>query len=411
MYREHAVGVVVPAYNEKRFVGDVIEGIPSFVDRIYVVDDRSTDGTWAEVLAAAEADAAVRGTAGQTASERTARIGASTDGETGTEVNSRTDGKDGPANRSVGNDRGRGPLFDRASVHEPVGRVVPVRHERNRGAGGAIETGYLAALQDDLGVDIVATVDADGQMDSRMLPRFLDPIVEGVADYTKGNRLLDPETRTEMPAFRLFGNFLLTFLTKIASGYWKTMDPQNGYTAIATDALAAIDVEGMYEYYGYCTDLLIKLNVERVRVADVAMPARYGEETSSIKYEEYITKVSLLLLRGFLWRLKTRYLLFDFHPVAFLYGLGALTTATGLLESLGALRRALPTDRPSVDPGAGSDFDSDSGSDPDPNSGSGPRSESLTHSALTFGVGCVLLILSMIFDMEANEDLETRVRE
>ena len=162
--------------------------------------------------------------------------------------------------------------------------MLPIRHERNRGAGGAIKTGYLAALQDDLFVGIVATIDADGQMDSGLLPRFLDPIVESDAEYTKGNRLLDPEAREEMPAFRLFGNAMLTFLTKIASGYWKTMDPQNGYTAIATPALAAVDVEELYEYYGYCTDLLIKLNVERVRVADVAMPARYGEETSSIKY-------------------------------------------------------------------------------------------------------------------------------
>ena len=368
VYKQHTVGVVVPAHNEQGLVSTVIDTMPEFVDRIYVIDDRSDDGTWAEIQASAAK-------INDTSQVRTTTVGEATDG-------------------TVISDGGAG-----------SGLVVPVRHEVNKGVGGAIKTGYLRARAD--GIDVTAVMAGDGQMDPGQLHRLIDPIVEGEADYAKGNRLSCPDYREGMSSWRLFGNSILTFLTKIASGYWKTMDPQNGYTAIATPTLAAVDVEDLYEYYGYCTDLLIKLNVERARVADVAMPARYGEETSSIKYEEYITKVSLLLLRGFLWRLKTRYLLFDFHPVAFLYGLGALTTATGLLESLGALRRALLTDRPSVDPGAGSD----SGSDPDPNSGSGPRSKSLTHSALTFGVGCVLLILSMIFDMEANEDLETRVRE
>ena len=392
MYREHAVGVVVPAYNEEGFAGEVLTGMPSFVDRIYAVDDRSTDGTWEEILAAAETDAAVRAPDGGTVDAGT---DADTSADTTAETTTETSGN-GSERLVAGDNRRGGALFERATVHDPIGRVLPIRHERNRGAGGAIKTGYLAALQDDLFVGIVATIDADGQMDSGLLPRFLDPIVESDAEYTKGNRLLDPEAREEMPAFRLFGNAMLTFLTKIASGYWKTMDPQNGYTAIATPALAAVDVEELYEYYGYCTDLLIKLNVERVRVADVAMPARYGEETSSIKYEEYIRKVSLLLLRGFLWRLKTRYLLFDFHPLALLYGLGALTTGTGLLEGVSTLRKqVVARGRTSGVPATGTD------------GGSG----SWARSALTVAVGCTVLVLSMIFDLEANEGLETQVRE
>ncbi|PSP74792.1 glycosyltransferase family 2 protein [Halobacteriales archaeon QS_3_64_16] len=392
MYRKHAVGVVVPAYNEEGFAGEVIEGMPSFVDRIYAVDDRSTDGTWKEILAAAEADAAVRAPDGGT-------VDSGTDTTSDTGIEAETGGKNATAataRRSGGDDRRDSPLFERASVQDPIGRVLPIRHEHNRGAGGAIKTGYLAALQDDLAVDIVATIDADGQMDSGLLPRFLNPIVEGDAEYTKGNRLLDREAREEMPTFRLFGNAMLTFLTKIASGYWKTMDPQNGYTTISTSTLRAIDVKELYEYYGYCTDLLIKLNVERAHVADVAMPARYGEETSSIKYEEYIRKVSLLLLRGFLWRLKTRYLLFDFHPLALLYGLGALTTGTGVLEGVSTVRKRLAARGQSSDlPATGTDV------------GSG----SWARSALTVAVGCTILILSMIFDLEANEGLETQVKE
>ena len=214
MYREHAVGVVVPAYNEEGFAGDVLTGIPSFVDRIYAVDDRSTDGTWTEILAAAEADAAVRAPDGGTVD-----TGTDSDLDVETSSGNATATTAATAQHPAGDDRRDGLLFERASVQDPVGRVLPIRHERNRGAGGAIKTGYLAALQDDLAVDVVATIDADGQMDSRLLPRFLDPIVEGDAEYTKGNRLLDPEAREEMPAFRLFGNAMLTFLTKIASGY------------------------------------------------------------------------------------------------------------------------------------------------------------------------------------------------
>jgi glycosyltransferase involved in cell wall biosynthesis len=385
MYREHTVGVVVPAYDEEGFVGDVITGIPSFVDRVYVVDDCSTDGTWAEILAAADATARAgenRDAVGSGDGDMTAASGdADGDGE--------NTARTALSRRSIGDGYAKSALFARAEVHEPIGRAVPIRHDRNRGAGGAVKTGYLAALEDGSPVDIVATIDADGQMDSRMLPRFLDPIVEGAAEYTKGNRLLDPTTREEMPTFRLFGNSILTLLTKIASGYWKTMDPQNGYTAISTEALAAVDVEGMYEYYGYCTDLLIKLNVERARVTDVGMPARYGEETSSIKYEEYIRKVSLLLLRGFLWRLKTRYLLLGFHPLALLYGLGALVTGTGIVEAVATLRRALSAKESATDSTAGS----------------------LTYGALTTAVGCTLLVLSMIFDLEANERLEAQTRE
>lgn len=392
MYREHVVGVVIPAYNEEGFVRSVIEGIPSFVDRIYAIDDRSTDGTWDEIRAAAAADTAAR-TGEKTTTDAEAPLETDAAGDGTTQILS---------HRSVGDGYAENALFERASVHGPVGRVVPVRHESNRGAGGAIKTGYLAALEDDLSVDIVATIDADGQMDSRMLPRFLDPIVEDTADYTKGNRLLDPNTREEMPAFRLFGNSLLTFLTKIASGYWKTMDPQNGYTAISTEALSAVDVEELYEYYGYCTDLLIRLNVERARVADVGMPARYGDETSSIKYEEYIRKVSLLLLRGFLWRLKTRYLFLDFHPLALLYGLGALTTGAGLVEGATAVGRGLSTDDSCT---------KDSESDPAAASGSTSGFVTVAHGALTLAIGCTLLVLSMIFDMEANEGLETQVRD
>ncbi|MFC6719943.1 glycosyltransferase family 2 protein [Halovalidus salilacus] len=195
MYREHTIGVVIPAYNEKGFVGDVIREMPEYVDRLYLVDDCSTDGTWDEIREAAREDAARLDDAVLKYDERLQ-----------------------PTDPKAMADGGAASVLDqRAVVHESIGRVVPIQHRENRGAGGAIKTGYLAALADE--VDIVPTVDGDGQMDLSQLPKLLDPIVEDEADYAKGNRLLYKEYRSDMPRFRFVGNAILTFLTKIASGY------------------------------------------------------------------------------------------------------------------------------------------------------------------------------------------------
>ncbi|NUC72875.1 glycosyltransferase family 2 protein [Haloterrigena sp. SYSU A558-1] len=351
MYRGATVGVVMPAYDEEGFVGDVIREMPDYVDRIYAIDDRSTDGTWNEILEAARDDADAN--AGRDAADDAALV---------------TDG-------------GASVLTERASVQDAIGRVVPIRHRENRGAGGAIKTGYLAARAD--GVDATVTVDADGQMDLSQMPRLLDPLVENEADYAKGNRLLSREYRAAMPRFRFVGNAILSFLTKIASGYWKTMDPQNGYTAISGDALEAIDLEHLYEYYGYCNDLLVKLNVHGMRVADVAMPAVYGDEESSITYSEYIPKVSTMLLRNFLWRLKTKYLVLDFHPLAFFYLVGAGLAATGVLAAAVTLFATLATVGPSVQ-------------------------GSTTVFLLVAGIA--FLLFAMVFDMAESEHLERQVR-
>lgn len=284
MYEGHTIGVVVPAYNEEGFVGDVLDSLPDFVDRVYAVDDASTDGTWDEICDYA-------------AVERAAR----------TRVSDDTDDQ-----------------------------IVAIRHDQNRGAGGAIKTGYFAARAD--GIDVTVTIDADGQMDPAMMTRLLDPIVTDEADYTKGNRLSNSEFRSSMPKFRLLGNWLLTGLTRIASGYWDVTDPQNGYTAISLPALEAIDLEGMYEYYGYCNDLLVKLNVAGMRVTDVDMPAVYGEEESSIEYGDYIPKVSLMLLGNFFWRLGARY---RTHPLSIAYAVGILAALAGFIHGFRAISSIL----------------------------------------------------------------------
>ena len=356
MYRDHTIGVVVPAYNEEGFVGDVIRGMPDFVDRIYVVDDCSTDGTWEEINAAATTDAS-------------AVV---------------VDAEAAPTDRQVATDGGAtAHLAERAAVHERIARVVPIRHTENRGAGGAIKTGYLAALRD--GMDVTATVDGDGQMDLDQCSRLLDPIVEGDADYAKGNRLLYKEYREEMPKFRFLGNAILTFLTKIASGYWKTMDPQNGYTAISYRALANAGVEDMYEYYGYCNDLLVKLNAKGMRVADVAMPAIYGEEESSIRYSTYIRRVSGMLLRNFLWRLKVRYLVLDFHPLALFYYFGATMATIGVAGAAWSLYVWFTVGSSLFVRGS--------------------------LSLMVFTMGSMFLMFAMLFDMQTNESREVQIRE
>ena len=179
--------------------------------------------------------------------------------------------------------------------------VYLVQHGRNKGPGAATVTGYQAALKDKM--DIVVKLDGDGQMPSERIEHLIMPIIENGVDYTKGDRLSNPAHRGNIPKFRLFGNILLTGLTRIASGYWHLSDSQNGFVAISKRALENIDVATIYPYYGYLNDILVRLSVNNFRVLDIPMPAKYQGEKSSIKYKFYIPKVSFLLLRRFLWRL------------------------------------------------------------------------------------------------------------
>jgi glycosyltransferase involved in cell wall biosynthesis len=207
--------------------------------------------------------------------------------------------------------------------------IIPIRHEKNQGVGAGIVTGYKRALED--GMDVVAVMAGDNQMDPGFLPDLLDPVIEKRCDYTMGNRLINPEYRKGMSKWRYTGNSILTLLTKIASGYWQMMDPQNGYTVISKRALERINLSDIYTRYGYCNDVLVKLNVFGFRVINVPHPSRYGLEKSKIKYSTYIYRVSGLLLRDFLWRLKMKYVLMNFHPLVFFYLAGSIFTMLGII--------------------------------------------------------------------------------
>jgi glycosyltransferase involved in cell wall biosynthesis len=198
--------------------------------------------------------------------------------------------------------------------------IIPIKHVVNRGVGASIVTGYKRSLED--GNDIAVVMGGDNQMDPKYIPSLIEPIIEEKADYTKGNRLQKAGYAKGMSSWRFMGNSILSFLTKISSGYWNIYDPQNGYTAISRKSLETIDLDSIYERYGYCNDMLVKLNVGGFRVLDVPIPAKYENEKSKIVYHKYIFSVSFLLLRNFLWRINARHIANRFNIVGFIYLIG-----------------------------------------------------------------------------------------
>jgi len=185
-------------------------------------------------------------------------------------------------------------------------------------------------------MEVVAVMAGDGQMDPKELPMILEPVADGKADYSKGNRLTSGVAWEKTPRVRYLGNAFLSLLTKIASGYWHVADTQSGYTAISADALRAINLDDVYPSYGYPNDMLVRLNVRNFRVADVHITPRYGiGERSSMKVWKVIPTVSFLLLRGFFYRMFEKYVIRDFHPLVFFYALGFLLTLIGFI--LGAV--------------------------------------------------------------------------
>lgn len=213
-----------------------------------------------------------------------------------------------------------------ASYIDKDTRIVLLIHETNQGVGGAIATGYKWAR--DAGVDMAVVMAGDGQMNPRDLPSLLDPIVDDGINYSKGNRLIYPRAKELVPGVRFFGNSVLSLLTKIASGYWHIADSQTGYTVADRKVLALIDWDKMYKRYGQPNDLLIKLNVENFRVRDVPVEPVYNiGEKSGIKVSRVIVTISNILLKGFLWRLREKYIVRDFHPLVLFYGMGVLFLA------------------------------------------------------------------------------------
>jgi dolichol-phosphate mannosyltransferase len=208
-------------------------------------------------------------------------------------------------------------------------RVTLISHARNQGVGGAMLTGYSYGLQN--GAQILAKVDGDGQMDPDYLQHLITPIADGEADYVKGNRFLHPNELRRMPLFRRIGNLGLSFLTKVASGYWNIFDPTNGYTAISSSALCMLDPQKISKNYFFETSMLCELRKIQSVVKDVSIPAVYNDEHSSLHVFNQLFVFPFNLIKKFFYRIYYEYFLFDFTAVSFYIVLGVLLGLFGMI--------------------------------------------------------------------------------
>ncbi len=312
MLEGKTVAVVVPAHDEEGLIASTLQGIPGFVDRIFVVDDASGDETAARA----------------------------------------------------------------AGVGDP--RVEVITHDRNRGVGAAIVTGYKRALA--ARVDATAVMAGDNQMDPDELEALTLPVVRDELDYAKANRLFTGSAWQLIPRHRYLGNAVLSLLTKIASGYWHVADSQAGYTVVSLRILRLLDLDRIYTSYGFPNDMLVHLNVWNARVRDFPSRPIYGVgERSGIRIRRVVPRISWLLWKGFFWRLREKYVIRDFHPLVFFYALGFLMSLVGLV--LGIFETVLRI------------------------LGHGITPATIVLVALLLISGSQFTLFAMWFDMESNKDL------
>lgn len=317
MYKEKKVCAVVPCFNEEHQILKVLNSMPAYVDSICVVDDASSDSTVAKVK--------------------------------------------------------------HYTLKESDKIIEVVEHIKNQGVGGAIASGYKFARDHEF--DVAVVMAGDFQMDPDDLPAILDPVVDGEADYSKGNRLFSGDAWEMIPKVRYLGNSLLSLLTKIASGYWHVADSQSGYTAINLKALKTIDWDKMYKRYGQPNDLLVRLNIFKFRVVDVPIRPVYGVgEKSGIKPLKMIPRLSRLILRLFIYRMVQKYVIRDFHPLVFFYFVGLILLPVGAL--FGGYLMAYRMLVGSVE------------------------TTSALFAAFLFITGMQFVLFAMWFDMEANKELK-----
>lgn len=209
-------------------------------------------------------------------------------------------------------------------------RVSVIRHEKNQGVGGAVMTGYKTAIDD--GMTIMVKIDSDGQMDPSLIVDFISPIVDGEADYTKGNRFFDLEKVRLMPKMRLFGNAVLSLMCKLSSGYWNLFDPTNGYTAIHVDAARHLPFNKISRRYFFETDMLFRLNTLRAVVVDVPMEAKYGDEVSNLKISKIVGEFLVKHIRNFFKRVFYNYYLRDMSLASIELPVGIVLLGFGVIH-------------------------------------------------------------------------------
>ncbi len=262
-------------------------------------------------------------------------------------------------------------------------RVELLIHEENRGVGAGIATGYKRSLE--LGMDVAVVMAGDGQMPPNELPDIVRPVTSGQADYSKANRLVGDSAWETIPRKRFLGNAMLSLLTKIASGYYQVADSQTGYTAISSSMLRRLDLDDMYPRYGYPNDMLVRLNVLRARVVDVAsVPVYDVGEVSGLKIRRVLFTMSWLLLKRFVWRLWKLYVVRDFHPLVLFYVLGMVMFLAGIAASIALAVVAF---------GAGT-----------------VSGSSAVAASILLQSGLLLTLFGMLFDFEHNRPLVSESR-
>jgi glycosyltransferase involved in cell wall biosynthesis len=257
-------------------------------------------------------------------------------------------------------------------------RIEVISHEQNRGVGAAILTGYRRALDEE--IDVTCVMAGDNQMDPDDLEAIAGPVARGEVDYAKANRLFTGQAWRLIPRTRYLGNAMLSFLTKIASGYWHVADSQSGYTAVNLETLKLLDLERVYRRYGFPNDMLVHLNVWNRRVRDYPSRPIYGVgERSGIRLHSVVPRISWLLVRAFFWRMGAKYVIRDFHPLVLFYSLGLFLFIGGFLLGLAEVGLRL----------AGNEL----------------PPATIVLVALLVISGLQLLLFAMWFDMESNRDL------
>jgi len=208
-------------------------------------------------------------------------------------------------------------------------RVTLLRRETKGGVGAAMRSGYRHAMS--TACDIIVKLDADGQMDPEEISRLVWPIQLDLAEYAKGNRFRVIGQPSGMPPLRWVGNVGLSFLNKVANGYWHVFDPQCGFTAIHSSRLALLDLDRIATDYFFENDMLVNLNVMDARVVDVAISTRYGSETSTLSVWRTLVSFPLRLAHRFVWRVVKRHLVWDFGAIGALVILGLILSLFGLI--------------------------------------------------------------------------------
>ncbi|MEW7280013.1 glycosyltransferase family 2 protein [Aquimarina sp. 2201CG1-2-11] len=314
MLNNKTVAVVVPCYNESKQIKMVLDSMPSYVDRIIVVDDASKDDTAGTVMKLI------------TDNSSTLKLTSVLKNEITHNIYNRADIE--VRQKSIDEIQKFIPS-EIINTNPEEERIIVIKHLENGGVGAAIATGYKWCKDHD--IDCTAVMAGDGQMDPNELESICAPVVNEGIDYVKGNRLIHKSAWVIIPRVRFLGNSILSILTKIASGYWGVSDTQSGYTAISNNALNSVPLYDIYKRYGMPNDLLVKLNIAFCTIREVKIKPIYGVgEKSKLNIIKVSIPILLLLIRSFFTRLQTKYLYRSFHPLYLLYWsafiIGAINT-------------------------------------------------------------------------------------